>query len=881
MTLDLNAFLVAVDAAWQPDIATLEAQVSADEAEIAAQEADVLLLEGVAPPVSGLDAPKANPVTALVVGPTATVDTGWKDLGGTDHSFRSERADSADSGAMSLNADIFLFCDTGDGSPNYGFKASTANNGQYITYYYRNGSSWTVFPGGEANTNFGRQLLREDVVDFTYADGTISIFLNGTLNKKFPASVFTSKFPNGLGRYARYARTSGSYTQKVTLSGGVISPLTVRSIELDADALPIFTFDYTGSPYGYVVRILDGSGNGVTAWKPATLTENAAKGRASYRGPDKAPKVSIGYTYQLTEANGDGSPKSGVVPISKSIVAPGPMEFGVNITFDGYNNNPRRSRICAFRSHFSNYNYGLKSWADPVNPEVNPEFTGVSLAAFQQIMTDNQTTNILTGPNASPSSVPDQFKNRGNGTGSGPVFEVAGPRLSGQRMRVRWKGVADHITTNDFRNIIKNPQRGTDGVRSWFDYDHVYDATIPTKNPAPSDFINAWFRMVMVNGTIPTELEAYYIDGNGNALSSGYWDPDYIDDMKHFVGHTNNGPRMMDVQRIINMYDRVFTADHIADGLSRLPGNGWGYQMCFSFFEAIGVGGQVHIPLQADESFVRKAANIGAVWSARTKLTSAWELSNEIWNSGQYSYGKAVELGRAMGFTATKIVDGQTVEDANGIRIQYNSFRHRQVMQWVTDEYSKVPGASPYLKRVLGCWNNSPSNSLAVANSDPLCLAFTDELQGAPYLGNGYAQKYPYVQNDPSGITDAMLDEYIARIKNESIPYVFGCSAEIRDFALSKGKSFGCYEGLLEDPLNGNFFIRLKNDAVRWPALVTYILSEYKRLVGGHYRGYYDNSMAWGFRANISQDAYVSINGLPNAGGTKAWYDFIAAQPTL
>ena len=877
MAFDPLAFLAVNDVSWRGQVAGLEPRAGALSAVATDAEARVATLEGGIP--SG--GPLPNPVTARTIGPATSVDTGWQDLGGTDHSFRIEAAATGDTGLMSSIGDLYLFCDTGDGSPNYGLKVVNVGSSQSINFYYRNAGTWTIFSGGEATGGFGRSILKEDVVDYSYANSTITITLNGVPIKTFPVSVFQGKFPNGLGRFARYVRTSGTYVQKTTLSGGVISPLTTRTIELDANAFPMFTFDYTGSPYGYVARILDGSGNAITSWKAATLVENGTKGRATYRGPDKAPQVSVGYTYQLTEATADGAPKGGVVPISKSIVAPGPMQFGVNVTFDLWHNNPRRNRVCNYRSNWSSGNYPLNSWADPVNPQMKADFSGPTTEALQQLIIDNQTTGPLTtGPNASPAGT--KFPHQGDGSGKGGMLEVTTPRLNGQRTRLRWKGVPGNMEAYNLWNTIRNQKAGTDGTYSWVDFDHVYNVAITLTNGAPSDQINALWRYSISGGVTPTEIEAFYIDANGNALATGYWDPEYIADMRHFVGHSTNAARMMDVQRIINMYDRTFTSSQIADGMTRLPDNGWGYEMCFSFFEEIGVGGQVHIPLQADESFVRKAARIGALWSARTKLVSAWEISNEPWNSGQFTWGAMVNLGKAMGMTAYKSDgNGGQVIDENGIYIKYHSYLQGLMMRWVTEEYAKVPGATQYLKRVINVQNASPANTRSVFLADPNCALYTDEIQSAPYLGNGYAKNFPYNKDDPSVVTDAMLDEYINRIKTEAIPTVFANAAAIRDFALSQGKSFGCYEGLLEDPVHGNFFARLKNDNVRWPALVTYILTEYKRMVGGHYRGYYDNSLAWGFRAHVSQSPDGSVNGLPPALGLKAWYDFIAAQPTI
>ena len=162
----------------------------------------------------------AASTAARTVGPQVTTDTGWQDLGTTTHSYRGEAATAGDTGSLGTTGDIYMFCDVGTDTPAYGVKFSSAGSAQYMNLYYRSGSDWVQFQGGDANVNWGRGLLKEDVVDVYYTtSGTVVFVLNGTLNKTLPASVLSSKFPNGLGRYARYAKTGGTYTQKTTLSG--------------------------------------------------------------------------------------------------------------------------------------------------------------------------------------------------------------------------------------------------------------------------------------------------------------------------------------------------------------------------------------------------------------------------------------------------------------------------------------------------------------------------------------------------------------------------------------------------------------------------------------------------------------------------------------
>lgn len=336
MALNLNATLAANDAAWQTVIAAMNAQSDADEAELDFIEAIIAAEErGDAGNGGGLQAPIPNPVTALTIGPAATSGTGWQNLGATEHSFRAEPADPADTGSMSAGGEVIMFANAGVDMPDYAFKVTGLGGSQYLNFFYAAGGAWVQFTGGESNHNFGRALTRADVTDIQFQNGTIAILLNGVVGKTFPVDVFKSKFPDGLGGFAKYTRLGGNYTQKITLSGGVIAPMTAITIALDADGRALFTFDYKGTSAGYLGAIFDTTGGQMTAWKPAALVENAKKGRATYLGADPAPGRNTGYVFKLVEADSNSEPKAGVVPISATLLMPSPLRIGQNIVFSG------------------------------------------------------------------------------------------------------------------------------------------------------------------------------------------------------------------------------------------------------------------------------------------------------------------------------------------------------------------------------------------------------------------------------------------------------------------------------------------------------------------------------------------------------------------
>lgn len=838
MTLDLNAFLVAVDASWQQDIALLEAQISADEAEIAAQEADVLLLEGAAPPVSDLDAPIPNPVTALVIGPTTDANTGWKDLGGTEHSFRLQGADLADTGSYSASADLYMFSNVGSDTPSYGTKFSNVGNNRYWILYYRDQATatWKQFSGGEATMDWGRQLLKEDVVDIIYANSTITFTLNGEVRKTFPVSVFQGKFPDGLGRFARYVKTSGTYAQKVTLSGGVIVPIKVRAIALGSGALPVFTFDYTGTPYGYVTRLTQTNGAAVTSWQPATLIENAIKGRATYQGPDKAPLKDVGYIYQLTEANIDGTPKSGVVPISATLLAPGPMQFATNITpiGDFYANSPMNNRV--------SYNWRI-------GPDKGPSLRRWDDADPQM------------GRDALPTAECIAAMIAANGVG--PATFLKPPRKSGQLGRVRWKGNPSDV---DFHNSIRNftiIARGSNGTYSWIDYRHTFKL---------ADLVYAggydpYYCWIAIKGGTPKELVCYDIDDAGNALSPTQWDKDYIADCKLFKGHSLDPIRCMDIQSVIGQSGRVVDVSDWALRGQYSPATGVSVLDLLDLFELVGVGGRLHIPLQATEGWVRLFGQTLKAFILRTGLYVSVAIANEIWNAFQPAWGIAQQLYDA---DTTTVWPGGAPASNNDKTLRYWSKTQATIMTWLTQELGE---ALPKCFRVIEAQNDTSYCANYVLTYWPTTDGVTDEIDVAPYIGGKAGANI-------TGSDSAAVDALVTNLKS-AYPPVHANALKVKTYALSKGKRFGTYEGGYENFENGALQRVFRNDP-RGFAMTKEILDDWETSIGSTYRWYCDNGHpAYGQRNFAGQSYFDTVDGAPPAYVGQAFISKMAATQLI
>jgi hypothetical protein len=435
-----------------------------------------------------------------------------------------------------------------------------------------------------------------------------------------------------------------------------------------------------------------------------------------------------------------------------------------------------------------------------------------------------------------------------------------------------WKGPQGNFTKGDPYNNAKNIITGTDGTRSWVFYDHNFDPNVFLTG-GNNDPALVTFNINLVGGVGPSEIDFYDVtsDSLSAARSPGTFDIDQIADAKAYVGHAPAPFRYMDLLDVITAAKRVWTASDIGDGLEVGFGSkGWSYDRCMAFSEAVGTGAHMNLPLQGDESCIRKIAGKMARWSLRTSYASYVELSNEPWNDQQFTWGIAAQIGRDR--------YGETGENTGavnaGISARTFSKLSTQAMRWVTEEFAAV-GATRYLSRVFNAQNVNAYNTEVSIKSDPDWLTYHDEIQTAPYCGGGSAAKYPQTIAD---ITPAMLDEWIAWLRDTEAPRVYGWAAANRDVATKYGRRFGTYEGFLEKLGNTNFKVLLMSDPVRWPMVVNIMVEAHRTRLGGLMRGYIDNGREFGFRPHRS---FYPGNSQYPAPGLQAWLDAMAATPTI
>lgn len=837
MTLNLSESLAFNEGVWKKEIADPEAVAALLAAAAGDLEARVSALESVG---AGLQAPIPNPVTARKIGPDVISDTGWQDMGGVAHAFHAEAANSGDTGAYNLGAELYVGCDKPDDTRTCGLRYIGFGNSRYPRCEYWTGSAWAAFQYNRGDVNFGRELTLADKLDMAFEQDNkvFNVRLNGVQitspggTPTVAASFIALAFPDGPGKYARYVRTGGSTPSawSTTLSGGTIVPIALRGAEFDGNTFPVFTFDYTGSPLGYVGATFDTLGNRLTAWKPAIKVENSVAGKAKYRLADTGLQPNQNYVFKIAEADGDGLPKAAAT-LSQTLLMPGPMQFSTNVTidWDWYANSNMANRLAINWQELPNGGNGLRGhWQ--ANPQMGKD--GLPTAAAM--------TALIAA------------------NGSGPSAFIKPPRVSGQLGRVIWKGNPgdiDFVTANANYTIVA---RSSNGTYSWIDYRHTFKLAdlVKARN------YNAFYCRIYVKAGTPSGMKCYDIDGSGNPLSTTQWDRDYIEDCRLFAGHGTDILRTMDISGVISQAAQVVDITDWAEKGEYLPYFGKSIPDILDLFEQAGVGGRIHIPLQATEAYVRKLGQTLKPFLLRTKLPCSAALANELWNSGQPNYHRAVALYRADTTTAWP---GGTPDEFNCMQ-RWWSRQHYRVMTWLAEELGE---ALPYLTRVLEVQNDTGYNQTSVRDYWPGTKATIDQVDVAPYCGNKAGA-------DITG-SDATAIAALAAKLRTIYPGVHANAKINRDIAYAAGHKFGTYEGGYEDFGNGELQVAFRNDPVGRDVTAE-LLDHWASNVGVTYRWYCDNGHPiYGHRQFAGQSFYNVIDGAPPAYVGQAFMSKMAA----
>lgn len=619
---------------------------------------------------------------------------------------------------------------------------------------------------------------------------------------------------------------------------GNTSPLTVVTESFaiaGATTTLTATLDYykdTG-PAPYLAK------TSAAAAKAGTVSASSTQGRAIMVFPFDTPPAGTPLT--VTYSDADGSPTA----LGKQFVFPSPMQFGVNITdfTDFYANSPTQNHMAiggGWRERVGSGTY-LRPYNE-VNPQLGRDY--------------HPTASTITSLIAA--------------NGVGPAIFIKPPRISGQRMRAKWRGTPDMCGPNSANGFQPgSPSTGTDGTYSWFDYNHNYDLADLVGVPRNNKSYDSYYLWFSVNQAGCSEFTCYPIDGSGNALSTGFWLSDYVNDCKKLTGHSIDGIRGMDVLKVIGLYGYAADVGDWAEAGQCGPGGAVGWPDLGNLFEQVGIGGRFHIPLQAKEAYVRKAGQWLKTFLLRTKLQCSVALSNEIWNSGQPSWGTAAALYRQARDAGTVNWPAPATDDGNIQTLRWWSRQQTLMSQWLTEELGE---AKQYLSIVLEGQVSNLAVAQTVATYWPGAMAAIDQIDVAPYIGGGVGSD---LTADSAGV-----DTLITRLRTKMKEAHDGAILN-RNFALQNNKRFGTYEGGYEDFQNGSLQWLFRTD-VRGYNFTIEMLTDYDQRVGNMYRWYGDNGHpTYGLRNFAGQSYTQVVNGAPIAQCGHAFFDKLAATATI
>ncbi|MDR6128041.1 Calx-beta domain-containing protein [Sphingomonas sp. SORGH_AS_0438] len=359
---------------------------------------------------SGAPVYLSNPSTATTYGPAVTLDTNWQDLGSPYGLALFENAVDGSTGAYGVGGELYAYCDTNDGAPTIGLKIENMTSGRYKNCYYRSNGAWVQFSGASAVMDYGKALLREDVIRVFYddANNAIRITVNDVLAHTIGSDAVNKGFPGGFGRFWRFRQTNGgSDRTKVTFTsdGGV--PLKLLAVEPHvADRGMDMHVAYTNPdgqlPSGWDATYPDGT------IVPTTRVSNARPGRAKVRiAGEYVPAKYAGKKVDITLTQRNAS----TVTVPGRYYATDKATYGMNII--GY---PRMFNNIA-TGHWRGDGYGKDSynpanapWIDVATGDILSFEPGVStyLLQLDPVATDSLMRLDWTGN--SPVTINDPAK---------------------------------------------------------------------------------------------------------------------------------------------------------------------------------------------------------------------------------------------------------------------------------------------------------------------------------------------------------------------------------------------------------------------------------------------------------------------------------------
>lgn len=456
--------------------------------------------------------------------------------------------------------------------------------------------------------------------------------------------------------------------------------------------------------------------------------------------------------------------------------------------------------------------------------------------------------------------------------GGRPVAYIGGMAAPSQRMRLQ---IDSDMTGLDTRNngggasITDVSGVSSANGESFVDFTFNWDQVRYYRGEwqVPGQSLDVFLMQIQPLGaTAYTNCRIYEINDDGSRRSPGYWDVDHIAINSRYAKF-QFGSRLMDMQSTVDTaFDpnpRITQAGDIGQTIRHSTPD------LLGLLTATGNTGRFHIPLQATEAWVRTEARRTAKWAKLHMMFVMWTLANEIWNSGQPAWRAVAgsdELGGSDGLAARAVAAGKYVDTGGSQHdkvLRYWSFRHKEVMTWVMEEFI-AEGVADLLVCNVDLHNDGVALAPQVCEAEPGIAPYIQSISTAPYIG-GY-KGIDLSAND--------LATLVTRIKND-VPIVYGRAAQNRDYAVSKGWAFFEYEGGFEDIGNGQLWHNLLASQEGYD-LLKYMITEHQRIVGGNQTFYTDyRPTAWGLTHHVGQTATFPPERPSMLA--KAWYEAMAA----
>ncbi|GGB15243.1 hypothetical protein GCM10011380_00840 [Sphingomonas metalli] len=591
------------------------------------------------------------------------------------------------------------------------------------------------------------------------------------------------------------------------------------------------------------------------------------RGRLAYATITTDPAAPTGWTCALKRRN--GAIIKSAQPVIATLISPG------LVSFEGTQSVPDSERGQDIVFEFTQTNLPdatssgiLTMPAETASFAVNP-----NPAVYYYFNTPTANKNSGSWRNAINGGSPDlsqqgKLDRVGSPTaeayanGARPAMFIHPPRIPNQRMRLMvdnadLTGVQWAASNGALTNMSAI---GSSGSTKWIDFNWPWDlegwlaGTVPTGDPLM--FIAPQFN----GSTIPANVRLFEINGDGTRVSPGYWD------VAHIAEHSRYSKfplaiRAMDMQNMVSLssfvFDRVTQQGDIGQPmLTSIPD-------ILDFFDQTGNSGRLHIPLQATENWVRTEARRSAVW-ARTRVKPVmWTLSNEIWNPGQGAWQTIA----ATGGLSDQAIQSGLYADPGGSNhdhvMRYWSYRHKQVMVWVMEEFV-AEGVASLLLCNIDLQNDNPGNNDPVTKAQAGIGPYIQSISSAPYIG-GY-KGLNLGPNDTAQLKSLIL---------AMLPDAYTRREQHRQYAVANGWKFFEYEGCFEDVGNTPLWRNFINSQDGIDTLAT-MIEQHDIRTGGNMTLYTD------FR----QDTYAIASFIAQTGTApasrpapllKLWHDKIAA----